>query len=116
MLFMLLPSLVLPCANALPGKRAAAAVMADPLTATLRNSLLVLILVARPVAFGPRWPQCELLGSCAVVVGAYFLPIRHGEYLQRGTYLLSNWNSRAHSNLAVTAGWNLLVCFNSPLQ
>src|SRR6267143_5870061 len=47
MLFMLLPSLVLPCADALPGRRAAAAVMADPLTARLRKSLLVLILVTR---------------------------------------------------------------------
>ena len=44
---MLLPSLVLPRADALPGRSAAAAVMADPLTARLRKSLLVLIHVTR---------------------------------------------------------------------
>src|SRR6267142_2938045 len=43
MLFMLLPSLVLPCANALPGSRDAAAVIADPLTARFRKSLLLRI-------------------------------------------------------------------------
>jgi hypothetical protein len=44
---MLLPSVGLPCADAVPRKSAAAAVMADPLTARLRKSLLVLILVAQ---------------------------------------------------------------------
>src|SRR5580704_16890838 len=47
MLCTLLPLLVLPCADALPGRRAAAAAMANPLTARLRKSLLVLILVTR---------------------------------------------------------------------
>src|SRR5260370_11676864 len=35
---MLLPLLVLPCADALPGRSAAAAVMADPLTAKVSSS------------------------------------------------------------------------------
>src|SRR4030088_1300856 len=43
----MLPSFVLPCADALPGRSTAAAVMADPLTARLRKSLLVLIFVTR---------------------------------------------------------------------
>src|SRR6267154_1235720 len=45
MLFMLLPSPELSCADELTGRRTAAAVMADALTARLRNSLLVLIFV-----------------------------------------------------------------------
>jgi hypothetical protein len=47
MLFVLLRSPVLPCDNAFPRKAAAAAAMADPLIATLRKSLLVLILGTR---------------------------------------------------------------------
>src|SRR3979411_2367333 len=43
----MLLSFVLPCADALPGRSTAAAVMADPLTARLRKSLLVLIFVTR---------------------------------------------------------------------
>ena len=59
MLFMLLPSIVLLCAGALPGKGAAAAVMADPLKARSRNSLLVLILVA-PSCVLTHWARVRI--------------------------------------------------------
>ena len=56
-MLLLLPAL--PCADALPDRRAAAAVMADPLTARLRKSLLVLILIAKPmpIRFNRRLPR-----------------------------------------------------------
>jgi hypothetical protein len=47
MVFVLLPSFARRSADALPGKRAVAAVIADPWTARFRKSLLVLILVTR---------------------------------------------------------------------
>src|ERR1700738_1203499 len=60
---MLLLPPVSSCADALTGRRTEAAVIADPLTARLRKSLLVLILVTRANAFQSRLVRQSLLSA-----------------------------------------------------
>src|ERR1700693_3087212 len=100
MFFMLLPSLELPCASALPDRRVAAALIADPLTARFRKSLLVRIIeVSTPGHFLANTSATCFFIYSAEMENAFALP--NHQCSVRAALVVAHFFSRGRNSYAL---------------
>src|SRR6266403_5992163 len=108
MFFMLLPSLELPCASALPDRRVAAALIADPLTARFRKSLLVRIIeVSTPGHFLANTSATCFFIYSAGMQNAFAVPNHQCSF--RAALVVAHFFSR---EIVTRSGWTRLGSWN----